>query len=67
MDDVDRAANLQADLNRNAATARKPESGLAPEGWCHECGEDVDGRRLFCNSECADQYEHRQQQRRQHG
>jgi hypothetical protein len=29
-------------------------------GSCHYCGEDVRGNQLFCNSECAADYEHEQ-------
>jgi hypothetical protein len=64
MDDADRAASLQADLNRSAAARRRPESGLEPVGWCHACGEDLDGERLFCGPECADEWERNQQRER---
>jgi len=29
-------------------------------GSCHYCGEDVRSNQLFCNSECAADYEHEQ-------
>jgi len=67
MDDVDRAAKLQADLNRSAAARRKPESGLVAEGWCHACGDDLDGARLFCGPDCSTEFERLEQQRSSHG
>ncbi|EKD89747.1 MAG: hypothetical protein ACD_33C00002G0039 [uncultured bacterium] len=27
---------------------------LKPEGYCHACGDDVEGVQLFCNNTCAD-------------
>lgn len=63
-DDCDRAARLQADLNRSAAARRQPESRLTPQGWCYSCGEELDGERLFCDATCADNQDRRERQRR---
>ena len=64
MDDLDRARHLQAAMNEAAAAVRKPVPGISAEGWCHACGEDVDETRLFCDSDCAEEYERLERQRR---
>lgn len=57
MDDVDRAAERQARINETASAHRKPVLAIKPQGTCHACEELVDDPKLFCNSECADEYE----------
>lgn len=64
-DDADRAAKLQAATNASAAAQRKPVPRIEPEGWCHCCGEDVAEGALFCNGECASEFERLEAQRRQ--
>lgn len=66
-DDADKAAEIQAEVNRSAASYRRPESGVQPEGYCHACGEDIGPGRLFCNGDCADEHERMERQRRNHG
>ena len=62
-DDVDIAAGLQAEMNARAANRRKPVPDIAPEGWCHACGEGVPANSLFCNAECTEEFERLERQR----
>jgi hypothetical protein len=40
-----------------AAIRKRPSSGLLPCGQCHWCDSAVQGQRIFCDGECADQHE----------
>lgn len=60
MDDVDKASvetesYIAEKLKQHSN--RQVKSGLKPAGHCHNCYEDVDDNKLFCNRICADQYE----------
>jgi hypothetical protein len=35
---------------------RKSYTKLSPVGYCHNCFEDLDDNKLFCNDKCATQY-----------
>jgi len=53
MDEIDRAQiEVERQLDR-ALIYRKPEPKIKPAGYCHWCGEDVDGNKLFCDAACA--------------
>lgn len=62
-DEVD-LANEQADrwLHQSLANLASKTSGVKPKGSCHYCEEEFDpkdpnfGKKLFCDSECADGY-----------
>lgn len=63
MDDCEKAQerdalNLQESINvqrQRASAAQAPK----PSGECHNphCGEDLEGEKLFCNANCATEYE----------
>jgi hypothetical protein len=57
MDDADRARRHQAAENARAATHRKPVPAISAVGYCHACGELIEGQRLFCGSACAEEYD----------
>lgn len=61
-DIADQAADRQALLERQALAMRKDTSNRPrPNGECHECGDDVDGERIFCDAECAQDWEREQE------
>lgn len=66
MDDADRAEERIEQVVEDglAAVRRASGSGLVPVGVCHCCGEPVDGRRLFCDARCAQDWEGEQRMRR---
>lgn len=59
-DEIDMANDrAQQDLDLALAAARRPEPALEPTGWCYNCVDPLDDDRLFCDSDCRDDYEHR--------
>jgi hypothetical protein len=54
-DDADRAGEIIDRMNESAALLRKPT--LQAVGFCHNCGEWVEPRRLFCSVECRDDWQ----------
>lgn len=45
-------------MQQAAISKRKPESGLKPEGDCHNCGKKLRKKeQLFCDRECSDDWE----------
>jgi hypothetical protein len=64
-DEADLAnAHIEREL---AASLRFRRPTLVPCGCCHYCNEDVHPGNLFCNSECAGDWEHEQAARRRNG
>lgn len=57
MDDVDRAQQQQAPIERQAIEYRKPVPKIKPEGFCHYCFEPAAPPKLFCDSDCARDYD----------
>ena len=55
MDDMDRAHEAEERMREAALRVRKP--ALKPCGHCYNCGESV--RHLFCDADCALDYERR--------
>lgn len=45
---------IAENLNR---VRKKTYSKLSPVGYCHNCFEELDSPRLFCDDKCAAQYE----------
>jgi len=58
MDDADRAFEHE-DMMRRAAVqgARAGGRGLRPVGECYACDEEVAPGRLFCDADCAQEFE----------
>lgn len=59
-DDIDKAQAtnelFDAILIQNHRHQSKTRE-LEPDGYCHVCGESVHNNRIFCTSECRDDYE----------
>lgn len=66
MDDLDRAFELE-DMARRVGRerARRHKAGLSPMGECHACGEELSGGKLFCDADCAQEWERQRRLRRQ--
>jgi len=58
-DEVDRSDNGEEITQSELARIRKllASRELQPSGACHWCNEYVKGDKLFCSSECADDWE----------
>ncbi len=59
-DDADKAAELQQEEIQRGLANIKPADTLTPNGVCHNnlCSDVLnDERKLFCNGECAREYE----------
>jgi hypothetical protein len=50
-----------------AAQRRQSRSVLHPIGSCHNCGSDGIAQRLFCDSDCASDWEYQDSLRRRLG
>lgn len=62
-DVIDQAQDhVEVELSNAIAFARnnQVQSNLSPEGYCHYCFEDIDDPQLFCNSDCANSHDRRQ-------
>lgn len=62
-DDCDRAEDRQEEVLADALAAVRRAPSLIPVGFCHHCGEAVHPGYLFCDKECASDYEHAQKMR----
>jgi hypothetical protein len=62
-DEIDMANDL-ADLALNIAL-RNVSAGqkIAPKGACYFCEAKVEGQQLFCDADCAGDYEHEQKRK----
>lgn len=56
-DSIDIAQRQNERPGEAMLTYRKPEVRLQHTGFCHFCEEPVDSPKLFCNGECATQYD----------
>lgn len=66
MDDLDRAFEHEDMVRRiGLAAARSHRSGLQACGECHACGEELEPGRLFCDADCAQDYERQRRLRQQ--
>ena len=59
----------QRHLTQALAAQRRRTQGLQPAGHCHHCGEEVPPStgRLFCDAECAADWEYQAALRRRMG
>lgn len=59
MDTIDESFNEeQAYIAENTnRVKKKPYTKLSPVGYCHNCFEDLDDKKIFCNDKCATQYD----------
>jgi hypothetical protein len=59
-DDADRAQEqIEAELV-HARSAAQTKLKLLPIGRCYNCDEALRGRQLFCDQECAEDFEKRE-------
>ena len=59
-DDADRAQDqIEAEL-AHARSAAQTKLKLLPMGQCHNCDEPLRGEKLFCDQECAEDFEKRE-------
>lgn len=57
---------IEANFQTALAKARKAgESALKPKGSCYNCYEELDDSRIFCDSDCQEDYEKRKFSRSQ--
>lgn len=56
----------QAAIDRAISLIRKnqEETRLKPRGRCYNCEEKVLGKGLFCDGDCRDDYQYREERRR---
>lgn len=59
-DDLDRAVEYQQRMIDAALTHRAPAPELPRTGACHYCEEPVSEIQLFCDSDCAQDWEREQ-------
>lgn len=64
-DDADRAAERIENVIMDGIAACRRSHGLIAVGACHYCGEDCHG--LFCNKDCASDWEYEQARKRANG
>jgi len=57
----------QRHLSQALAEQRKRSAGLQPTGYCHYCDEEGIEGRLFCNTDCAADWEYEDGLRRRLG
>ena len=69
MDEADLAFDSeQRHLKLALAAQRSRQAGLRPMGACHHCGHDEGmDQRLFCDSDCAADWEYQDSLRRRLG
>lgn len=66
-DALDLAADLELADRLAAETAARNRPGMTPTGACYWCAEPVEGERLFCDVECRDEFQERQETLRRQG
>lgn len=67
-DEADLAFDAEQDhLTRALAQQHQHSTLPRPAGYCHNCGSAEVGHRLFCDSECAADWEHQFRVRRKLG
>lgn len=67
MDDADRAdARIENVVDDALAEARR-KPRLIAAGFCHYCAETVQPGHLFCDKECASDYDYEQARRKANG
>jgi hypothetical protein len=67
MDDADKSDQRIADAVEQAITQARSAPALRPRGRCHFCDECVIGRLLFCDRDCAEDFEAEEDQMRRAG
>lgn len=61
---VDRAHREQMFQEEMALARRKHVPGIKPNGTCHYCLEKIEHPKLFCDGDCASDFEVEERQRR---
>lgn len=62
--DIADEAQVEIDNNlnhylRTHNSNRRSKPSISPEGYCHNCYEEVVSNKLFCNGKCATEFEKR--------
>lgn len=66
-DDADRADERIANVVSDALAEARRKPRLIAAGFCHYCGEQVQAGHLFCDKECAGDWEYEQERRKANG
>lgn len=56
-DVIDRAEGERTSTLERQLDYRKPVPKISHNGRCHTCDKPVEEPKLFCNGDCADNYE----------
>lgn len=67
-DVLDVASFLESEQINNSikiAQANLMAKKISPKGKCHNCGEKVDAKKLFCDKDCTEDYELRLRSKKQ--
>lgn len=61
MDRADRAfvevdEQLKAEARNHNNASNRSFRSVKPEGFCHTCYEEVEGKKLFCDGKCASKF-----------
>lgn len=51
--EIENSIHYQIQVAKNKLSRRS----LKPEGYCHYCEDEVEGKKLFCNGKCATLFE----------
>lgn len=66
-DDADKADNHITDTVEIARMQARSAPALRANGKCHFCGECVTGKLLFCDPDCAQDFENEEEQMKRAG
>lgn len=56
-DNLDRSAEHQELILKSQIATRKDTGNVTPTGTCHYCKESVAQPKLFCDGDCADDFD----------
>lgn len=58
-DEFDKASEIEQEMLAHALsqTLNAPVQKLHPKGTCYNCLEEIEKPKLFCDAECAEDYE----------
>lgn len=56
-DILDKSTRQQEVVMKSLLSVRKEVPDIKPTGRCHYCDEDIEEPKLFCDGDCADDFE----------
>lgn len=56
-DILDKSARQQEVIMESLLKVRRDVPDIVPTGKCHYCDEDIEMPKLFCDGDCADDYD----------